>query len=369
MNQLNVQAPINTLSFGNVSYNILREIYRKGIKVCLFPKNNNVDLSAFDKTSADFHKWLQESINDRNLFVQKHHPELNLWHLNGCESRISEKSILYTFHETSEATPEEMNLCKLYDKVAFSSKYSENVFKSSSINPEGKKLDNITSIPIGFDEDFYETDRYKLPNKIHFGLMGKWESRKHTRKIIRLWSKLLGNDPKYLLTCCITNHFMKHEDLEYEKNKALEGKTYDNINFLPWMKKNSEVNQYLNSIDIDLGGLSGAEGWNLPSFNATCLGKWSIVLNNTAHKDWATTQNSILIEPNGQTTIADGRFFFTDSEFNQGDQFCFTDKQFEDAINIAINKAHTKNTEGIKLKDKFTYKNTVDQIINLALDL
>ena len=68
----------------------------------------------------------------------------------------------------------------------------------------------------------------------------------------------------------------------------LGGKTYKNINFLPHLKTNSEMNELYNSIDINLSGLSGAEGWNLPAFNSTCLGKWSIVLNATSHKDWAT---------------------------------------------------------------------------------
>ena len=79
-------------------------------------------------------------------------------------------------------------------------------------------------------------------------------------------------------------------------SQALEGKRYGNINFLPYLKTNSEVNDFLNAIDIDLSGLSGGEGWNLPSFNATALGKWSIVLNATSHTDWATQSNSILVE-------------------------------------------------------------------------
>ena len=41
----------------------------------------------------------------------------------------------------------------------------------------------------------------------------------------------------------------------------------------------SKVNILINNIDIDLSGLSNGEGWNLPAFNATALGKWSIVSN------------------------------------------------------------------------------------------
>ena len=38
-----------------------------------------------------------------------------------------------------------------------------------------------------------------------------------------------------------------------------DGKNYGNINFLPFLPKNSQVNDYLNSIDIDLGGMSGVK--------------------------------------------------------------------------------------------------------------
>ena len=100
-------------------------------------------------------------------------------------------------------------------------------------------------------------------------------------------------------------------------------KSYGNVNFLPFMPKNSQVNDYLNSIDIDLGGMSGAEGWNLPSFNATCLGKWSIVLNCSAHKDWANEENCILLNPSGKEPVYDKIFFQEGSEFNQGNIYTF----------------------------------------------
>ena len=75
------------------------------------------------------------------------------------------------------------------------------------------------------------------------------------------------------------------------------------------------------SIDIDLTGLSGGEGWNLPAFNCTALGKWSVVLNASAHKDWATESNSILVEPSGQIPVDDGLFFKTGLPINQGKFF------------------------------------------------
>jgi hypothetical protein len=149
----------------------------------------------------------------------------------------------------------------------------------------------------------------------------------------------------------------------------LEGKSYSNINFIPWLKTNLEMNEFLNAIDIDLTGMSGGEGWNLPSFNATCLGKWSVVLNATAHTDWATKDNCILVEPNGEQPSEDGVFFKNGSDFNQGTFFNFSE---EDLI-LAMEKAETlvgqNNMCGSIMGQTFTYKRTLEQIlskINLA---
>lgn len=144
-----------------------------------------------------------------------------------------------------------------------------------------------------------------------------------------------------------------------------------NINFLPFVSTNSEVNDVLNSIDIDISGLSGAEGWGLPSFNATCLGKWSVVLDATSHKDWANKDNSILIQPSGKIPCYDGTFFKQGSDFNQGSIYDFNDEEaiaaMEKAVSLVQNK--TINTEGIKLGQKFTYENTVSQIVSIIKTL
>ena len=289
--------------------------------------------------------------------VNKDVPTLQLWHLNGSENRISKEQHLLTFHEVSEPTLVEKNLVDLQDHVMFSSTYSENKFKSIG-------CDNVSSVPVGFDTDLHKTGKTYLKDKVHFGLMGKFEKRKRTAEILRAWAKTYGNNYDYQLSCCIHNPFLKPEELNGLINQTLEGQRYGNINFLPFLKTNSEVNEFLNAIDIDLSGLSGAEGWNLPSFNATALGKWSIVLNATSHKDWATDKNSILVEPNGSITSEDGRFFQRGSDFNQGDIFTFDDEELIEKMKTAASKCKEENTEGLKLQEDFSYSNMLDKILS-----
>jgi hypothetical protein len=353
--QLTVEAPINSLSFGNVSYNFLRQFWRRNVDLSLFTIGNT-DLSAFDRIDPEFSKYIEEAIQNANEKLNKETPVFKMWHLNGSQTRVGEKQLLYTFYELDEPTQSEVNLANFQTKTIFSSAYSSDKFKEKGVD-----CDNIG---IGFDEDLFKTNKkYLSDDVVHFGLMGKFEKRKHTESILKLWLSKYGNNKKYQLTVCVTNPFIKPEDMNQIIGNVLEGKRYTNINFLPYLKTNSEVNELLNAIDIDLTGLSGAEGWNLPSFNATCLGKWSIVLNATSHKDWATKENSILVEPNGKTECYDGHFFQKGAPFNQGNIYTWDRDVVSQAMDEAVSKKGQNNTKGEDLKSEFSYEKATDRIV------
>ena len=357
MKDLIFSAPINSLSFGNVSYNFLREFHRMGLNLKFFPIGKDLDFSAFDKTEDDFKKWVVDGYNNRLRGISKSMPYLKMWHLNGSEAGMGDRRFLYTFHETDTPTEEEENIASMQTGTIFSSSFSRDTFS--------KKCENCTNSPLGFDEDFHETNKKYLSGKVHFGLMGKWEKRKHTASIISKWAKKFGNNPEYQLSCCVGNPFLQEDQFREGIQKALNGEKYKNINFLPRLKTNSEVNEFLNSIDIDLSGLSGAEGWNLPAFNATCLGKWSVVLNATSHKDWANKDNCILVEPEGLEPCYDELFFKEGNAFNQGNINTFSDSSFDRAISDALTKVGSYNKTGSALRQDFTYTSTVNNILNI----
>jgi glycosyltransferase involved in cell wall biosynthesis len=359
--KLTVNAPINSVSFGNVSYNIIREFYKKNFHLSFFPIGDKIGFETFDKVDQSFAQYVNNAAANRLTSFDVNHPCFKLWHIAGSEARHARKQALLTFHETSKLTPNEINILKNQDLVFVTSNFTKSVFEAHNIN-------NVYFVPLGFDEDFGKTNRTYLEDKIHFGLFGKFEYRKNTARIIKNWLKLFGNNPKYQLTCAVTNPFLDKNTFQNQIMHILEGKNYNNINFLSFMATNSEVNDYLNSIDIDLGGLSGSEGWNLPSFNATCLGKWSVVLNATAHKDWATTENSILIESSRMKEAHDGIFFNKGYAFNQGEFFDITDDEMQSAILKSLDYAKKPNPEGENLRNKFTYLNTTETIINTIRD-
>jgi len=357
MKQLNFEAPINSLSIGNVSLNFLRELYKKGVDVNLYAIKDSVDLSAFSQIEDPFRDWLKESQSKRLKNFDKNTPTLKVWHIKGSEKSIGQNQFLYTFYEVDSPTEEEVNIVKSQKHVFFSSSESAEVFKN-------KGCKNVSFVPLGFDEDFSVLKKeYLGSDVIHFGLIGKFEKRKNTGRIINSWLKLFGNNTKYQLTCLVANPFFSEEQTKKVISMSTGGIPYNNINFLSRMETNEEVNDLMNSVDIDLSGLSNGEGWNLPSFNSTALGKWSVVTNCSSHKDWATKENSILIEPDGMQDCYDNFFFAKGGEFNQGQYYKFEDTTIINAIKKSLDFAKKENKEGMKLQHDFSYSKSVDVIL------
>lgn len=357
MTDFSINAPINAVSFGQVTLTLLREIFSRGLEPCIFPIAEQIDLSSEDKIDTEFKLWLKSCIEKRHLHHKKSNPVLKLWHINGGIESVSRKQILFTFHETDECTEHEAAICKNNDVCVFSSSYSKEVFEQKGV----KSL----NIDLGFDNhNFFKKDGAYIKDKIVFNLCGKLEKRKNHAHIIRQWLKKYGNQKDYVLQLAVHNSFFQKEAYTQILNEILEGKTYFNINILPQMQKNSVYNDFLNSGNIILG-MSGAEGWGLPEFQSVAIGKHSVILNATGYKQWANKENSILVDPSGKQPIYDNTFFKEGGFFNQGNMFTFDEDSFIDGCERAVErfKESPVNESGLDLQNQFPVSSTVDKLL------
>lgn len=353
--KVNLELPINQLSLGQMSFGILREFYNRQLLPNIFPLGN-VDVSAFeiDKQFAD---WLQYCINSSLLKYSRDIPTIKLWHLQGSERKISDRSILWTAHETDRFTKVEQNIIKNHDVVLFTSNYSAN-------NARKCGLENVDVCPNFFDNfHFFKTDVVK-PDAISFSLIGKFEKRKNSAEILTLWNKMFGKNPNYRLNCLINNHFIQQEHWPKILGQLFPQGIPWNINFLPYQEKNSQVNLIMNASDIDLSGLSGAEGFNLPCLNMLALDKIGVVLDAHAHVDYVDKGNSIKVEPSGKAPIYDGQFFVQNAPFNQGEMFVFDEDQVIEKIEQAINIFKSGQVKESSILTEFSVKNTVDKLLS-----
>lgn len=366
-----LEGPINNLSLGNVTFNIARELIKRNelSAMCLPPCVNNAQFNAFDKASDEIKTEIVNKLLSFTKTFSSDEVCLKVWHINGSERRVAKKQILFSFYEVDMPTETEINLVNQQDAVIFSSMESIDAF----INTGKVDKDKFFFVPLGFDKDF-SIEPIQRPDVIHFGLCGKLEKRKNTQTIIKEWLKLYGNNTKYQLTCLINNPFFPKETFDQIIANTLEGKHYNNINFLPTLELNSQVNQFLNAIDIDLSGCCGNEGWNLPSFNAACMNKVCVVGLGGAHLDWVNefpNSNIITMQPDGLEECYDGVFFHRGSPFNQGCFHFFKPETISSAIQSAENTFMNNYQEnsGELLREEFTYAKTVDSILSIAKNL
>jgi hypothetical protein len=358
------EGPLNNLSMGNVSINLLKSLHKKGIKVHYLPIGQ-ADVGNYNLTE-DFKKWLQDSSNSFLKNFKRSIPTLKNWHIASSHTWASDKRFLLTYHECDTPTEEELNTIKNIDKTLFCGDYSENIFKDV-----GAK--NVGHFHLGFDDSSFQKldKKYFNDNRIQWFLGGKMEQRKKTLQVLSLWAKKFGKkegesykagEQMQFLNCAILNPFYDANVQQNQITQVLGGQRYTNIQFFGFLNRES-YNDLLNSSDIDLTGLSGAESWNLVSFNMSCLGKWSIVLNCTGHKTWANENNCILIQPSGKVSCVDNIHFHQNAPFNRGNFYSFSDEDVLKAMDLAITKAKTPNIEGEKLKEVFTYDLSVDNIL------
>jgi len=350
--------PINGLSLGQVSLNVLVEFYRKGLHPLIIPIGP-IDVNSFNNPPEGFFPWLQERINQGALNHRRNNPTFKLWHIQESLESISNKQVLFTFHETDKVTPLEVNILRNNSKVLVTSDFTKGVFEEGG-------LENVSRVDLGFDARHYKKVERKYHNSdiIYFGLAGKLEHRKRHLDVLALWAKKYGNNPKYFLNCALFNAHLQPEVQQQLIYQALRGVEYVNINFSPYMDTNSTYNDYLNSNEIILG-LSGGEGWGLPEFQSVALGKHAVILNASGYASWANEDNSVLIEPEGKYPCYDNIFFKKGAPFNQGDFFGWTEQAFYDALDKAEERVKTNkvNEAGLLLQKEFTWKKTADTIL------
>lgn len=353
--QFNIECPINPLSLGQVSFGVLREIWQRGLNPCILPAGP-VDVSAFD-FEEEFAEWLNENINRFKKDFSRKDPTIKIWHINGGEKRISDRSILWTVHETDRLTDTEVNILRNQDKVFVTSRYSKDVFSGQGV--EAEVCHNY------FDSHHFfkiENPTGKKEDVVEFFLGGKFEKRKKTAEIMLTWAKCFANNGKYRLNCAINNPFLDKDKVYDSVQRIFRGNVPWNINFIGHIEKNSDYNKLLNFIDIDLTGLSGAEGCNLVTMNCLALGKKSVVLDEHAHRDFDRYGNSILVEASDKYPIYDNSFFFEGAEFNQGNMFTWDEENVVKRIKDSVD--HKKVMENSEIPERFSVTKTVDTLLS-----
>lgn len=363
MSNITLNAPINNLSFGNVSIAILREMFKRGLNPNVFPIGQ-ADLAS-QRPDDSFNRSLSTAIEGAQANHRREDPVYRLWHVNGSlESYSNRSNRLITFFELDSLTPTEVSILKQQERIYVTSTYTKDTLSMFGIES--------VYLPLGFDAHNFVplAARPLIDGVTSFMLAGKLEKRKGHLKVLGLWAKKYGGNMKYRLNLALFNHFVPFQRQQAMIHEALEGKQYANIGprqpdgsiGLPYMTTNAEYNSFLQSGQIYIA-MSGGEGRGLPEYHATAMGAWPVALNAHAYKDYLNADNAVLVNPNSKIPAADGVFFAPNGQFNVGNIFDFNGDEFIAACELAEQKAaQGLNVKGLDLQ-KVTYAQTVDSLL------
>ena len=75
-----------------------------------------------------------------------------------------------------------------------------------------------------------------------------------------------------------------------------------------------------------------------------------------------------MINPNGKEPCYDGAFFHPNQPFNQGNFFTWSEEDFLNGCQKAIEKVRESriNTKGLEIQQKYKYSDTYNKLINLC---
>jgi len=362
MEKFSLQIPINSTSLGQVAIVLLRGIYKKGLYPNLF-LIGNVDLNTQEEDS-NFSSWVQQCVNKAYKEHSRSTPSLKLWHIQESMSRLSEKQALFTFHELDELTESEVNTLNQQSLVITPSSFSKDLMQESGVK-------EVLQMNLPFDNfSFKKLDKvFFNDGRVNWILGGKLEQlRKRHTKVIQTWIKKYGGNMKHHLNLAIHNPFLTPEEQNKAYHDIVQGQRVPNIQFLGYIAKNLLYNDFLNSADVVIG--MGNESWGLPEFQATAMGAHAIIGNYAGHKDWANTNNAVLVDPSEKIRAVGDKFFREGGIFNQGNLYDFGEEQFLAACNTVVKRVEINktNTAGLKLQE-FTVDKFTDGILEAISNL
>lgn len=300
MKTLNMMAPIGFTGYGITSYNIYKSLKRLGLDICLFPIGNPSIDDENEKTGLleDIGKQLHFS-NDSFCF--------KIWHQYDLATRIgSSKFFALTFFEVDRLKPQEIVMINNLDGIFVASEWAKNILLANNITT------NIFVSPLGIDPAVFNVSVQETvkrdDNKYIFLNIGKWEIRKGHDVLVEAFNDAFSEEDNVELWMLNYNPFLNQQQNSTWVNLYKNSKLGQKIKIVPRVQSHKDLAKLICLADCGVFP-ARAEGWNneVPEFYA--LNKPVILTNYSAHTQYATNQNSYLIDIDSLTEAVDDKFF------------------------------------------------------------
>jgi glycosyltransferase involved in cell wall biosynthesis len=351
--------PINSTSLGASAFHILENI---DDDFNLLPIGGNIDISSFEPCPEKLKEKIINSANRTNRSHNVNGLSVKLWHPFASLERITNKQILYTFHEVDSLTELEVNALNQQEAIIVPCNYNKEVFQKSGIRVP------IYVVPLGVDTSIFRPmEKYKNKSgPFTFLMAGKFEARKLHLEILQAFMMVFANNPQVKLRCCITNRFVDMNNIYKLINERIfGGKPPSNIEFIDWLPTERHVADFLAHGDC-LVSPSRAESFNLPLLQAMSCGTSVITNVEHAHSDYVNKDNAIIVPSSNKSIAKDDVFFRHDGNTNTGNWYNVSPNHIAQAMIDSFKLGRRTNEAGIFTSSFLSWKNTAYKILDIC---
>lgn len=289
----------NGSSYGRVSTNILRELFKRKYWIALFPTLQDHRAMEIDQKDMDMvNSALSNALNFDYLA-----PSVKIWHHDWNHNLFpgKGKKCHWTIFELDQLSPQGINSLRGVDQIIVCSEWAKKVIQHNDIGIP------VSVVPLGVDV----MGRKKKPPDDYitrFVHCGKWEVRKSSMEVVKAFEKAFTPDDDVELHFITGNRLIQDNVRDNWENQIQSGPMEDKIFVTRWLPREEQVYDALSYYDCGVF-LNKAEGFNLPLLECMAVGLPVIAMNYSAPMEYLNEENAMLIPPGPLEVAYDGYWF------------------------------------------------------------
>lgn len=352
---INLNAPIGVTGYGNVALNFLKHLSTDN-SVALFPIGQ-------PKLENDTDERLTHLAIQNQTKHRYDDPCIKIWHQFDLLSRIGSGPYLaYPFFELDTFTELEKYHLNFPDKIITSSQWAKNILLNNKIT---KPIDIVN---LGVDIDIFDEKKYtskKMPNYI-FITIGKWELRKGHDIVIECFNRAFEQQDNVELWMITHNPFLNNAQEQEWISLVNRSKLKNKIKIFPRLATQQNLAEAISYANCGLY-LSRAEGWNLELLETMAMNKPVISTNYSAHTEYCNSDNTFLIDIQENEVADDGKWFHGEGNWAKIGEV--QKNKIIDYMKYVYSNSILSNANGVQTAEKFSWKNSANQLVRCIENL